>query len=104
MIWTARAPSAITRCPRCVVREPLPGRLRLLRAARSMRHDPLELAGDFVGPVEPRRTDREVVVEEEALRILLEGGAKVRGRTGPVLSRERLAGLGHVIDDGRRGG
>ena len=41
-------------------------------------------------------------MEEQALGVLLEAGAEVVRRDRPLLSRDRLARLGGVIDDGRR--
>src|SRR5438093_1590261 len=90
------------RPPILVRGEPAAGRLGLLRVGRGVGHDPLELMDRLVLQVEPGGADGEVVMEEQALGVLLEGGAEVTRRDRPLLGRDRLARLGGVVDGGRR--
>src|SRR3989442_14860332 len=80
----------LSRSPIPVCSEPASGSLRLLRVGRSGGDDPLELADRLVLQVEPGGADGEVVMEEQALGVLLEGGAGGGRRCRPMTCRDRL--------------
>src|SRR2546422_9633670 len=90
----------LSRSPIPVCSEPASGSLRLLRVGRSVGDDPLELADRLGLQVEPGGADGEVVMEEQALGVLLAGGAEGVRRGRPLLSRERRARLRGGIDGG----
>src|SRR5207244_13280161 len=83
----------LSRSPIPVCSEPASGSLRLLRVGRSVGDDPLELADRLVLQVEPGGADGEVVLVEQAIGVVLEGGGEVVGRGGARVMRHSHVSL-----------